>query len=56
MIELKKVVAIDYDNTYTSNPDLFDAIIAIMKLSNSHDPIICTARKGDHYFPNNDGA
>ena len=42
---MNKVIAIDYDHTFTADPVMFKAIISLMQ-SREHLVIIATGRKG----------
>lgn len=39
------IIALDFDDTYTINPTMWDSVIDIFK-SNGFDMLICTARLG----------
>lgn len=42
------VISVDYDDTYTKDPEMFDAFIAVMK-SRGHIPVVVTFRNKDRY-------
>lgn len=51
MNDEKMIVAIDYDDSFTTNKVLFSNFIEMIKLSDTHIPIFCTAREGLSFNP-----
>lgn len=51
MTDEKMIIAIDYDNSFTTNKKLFSDFIQMIKSSNTHIPIFCTARDGLSFNP-----
>lgn len=42
------VISIDYDNTYTEDPEMFEQIMELMR-KRGHQPVIVTARNKDKH-------
>lgn len=54
MNDEKMIIAIDYDDSFTTNKTLFSNFIEMIKLSNTHIPVFCTAREGKSFDPSKD--